>query len=164
MYVPYRENSVDEAMVKFFLKGCSSLKQYMPRKPIKRRDAHNGFTCDFQVYLGASDSPEKDLGIRATIDVTKHVFNKGYHIYCDNFFTCPQLAAQLEKEKTYCIGTVKKIRAGFTQFNENQIKSLCKGKDVSNIEFISVQESNTSLVRSNGRNALANSNSVGIVG
>jgi len=167
LYVPHRENSVDEAMVKF--KGRSSLKQYMPKKPIKRGykvwcrcDAHNGFTCDFQVYLGASDSPEKDLGIRATIDVTKHVFNKGYHIYCDNFFTCPQLAAQLEKEKTYCIGTVKKIRAGFTQFNENQIKSLCKGKDVSNIEFISVQESNTSLVHSNGRNALADSNSVSV--
>jgi len=86
---------------------------------------------------------------------------KGYHIYCDNFFTCPQLAAQLEKEKK--IGTVKKIRAGFTQFNESQIKSLCKGMDISNTEFISVQESNTSLVRSNERNAVADSNSAGVV-
>ena len=33
LYKPHRENSVDEAMVKF--KGQSSLKQYMPRKPIK---------------------------------------------------------------------------------------------------------------------------------
>ena len=165
LYVPHRENAVDEAMMKF--KGRSSLKQYMPKKPIKRGykvwcrcDSHNGFTCDFQVYLGATDSREKDLGIRATKDVTQHVFNKGYHIYCDNFFTCPQLAARLEKEKTYCIGTVKKIRAGFTQFNENQVKSLCKGKDVSNVEFILVREDSPSMVCSNERDALANSDPV----
>ena len=70
LYKPHRENSVDEAMVKF--KGRSLLKQYMPKKPIKRGykvwcmcDAHNGFTCSFQVYLGATDSAEKELGIRA---------------------------------------------------------------------------------------------------
>ena len=32
-YNPHRENSIDEAMVKF--KGRSTLKQYMPKKPIK---------------------------------------------------------------------------------------------------------------------------------
>ena len=94
LYKPHKENSVDEAMVKF--KGRSSLKQYMPKKPIKRGfkvwcrcDSHNGFTCSFQVYLGATDSVEKDLGIRATLDVTRDVFNKGFHIYCDNFLPVP---------------------------------------------------------------------------
>ncbi len=52
-------------MVKY--KGRSALKQYVPKKPIRRgfkvwvrADNHNGFVCDFQVYTGkgeASDGP-----------------------------------------------------------------------------------------------------------
>ena len=65
-------------------------------------DSHNGYTCTFDVYLGATaGSVKKDLGIRATLDMTKDVFGKGFHIYCDNIFACPKLAARLEKEKTY---------------------------------------------------------------
>ena len=145
LYKPHRENSVDEAMVKY--KGRSLLKQYMPMKPIKRGfkvwcrcDAHNGFTCCFQVYLGATDSAEKNLGVRVTMDMARDLFGKGYHVYCDNFFTCPQLAIQLLKEKTYCIGTVKKNRRGFTNFSDRQIKGLKKGEDISNIEFLSVED------------------------
>lgn len=159
LYIPHRENAVDEAMVKF--KGRSSLKQYMPNKPIKRGfkvwcrcDSHNGFTCDFQVYLGATDSRERDLGIRATMDVTESVFDKGYHIYCDNFFACPQLAAQLENRKTYCIGTVKKIKARLTQFNERQVTSLSKGQDISNVEFVSVQGDSPYVVQSEVRDSV----------
>ena len=145
LYKPHRENSVDEAMVKY--KGRSLLKQYMPMKPIKRGfkvwcrcDAHNGFTCCFQVYLGATDSAEKNLGVRVTMDMARDIFGKGYHVYCDNFFTCPQLAIQLLKEKTYCIGTVKKNRRGFTNFNDRQIKGLKKGEDISNVEILSVED------------------------
>ena len=145
LYKPHRENSVDEAMVKY--KGRSQLKQYMPMKPIKRGfkvwcrcDAHSGFTCCFQVYLGATESAEKNLGVRVTMDMARDIFGKGYHLYCDNFFTCPQLAIQLLKEKVYCIGTVKKNRRGFTNFNDNQIKSLKKGEDISNVEFLSLED------------------------
>ena len=145
LYKPHRENAVDEAMVKF--KGRSSLKQYMPKKPIKRGfkvwcrcDSHSGFTCCFQVYLGATDSVEKNLGIRATLDMTRDIFNKGFHIYCDNFFACPQLAAQLAKEKTYCIGTARRGRLGLTVFNKSQLKAMTKGEDISNVEFIKVKE------------------------
>ena len=55
LYNPHRENSIDEAMVLY--KGQSSLKQFMPKKPIKRGfkvwcrcDSKNGYTCSFQVY------------------------------------------------------------------------------------------------------------------
>ena len=135
-------------MVKF--KGQSSLKQFMPNKPIKRGfkvwcrcDSHNGFTCSFQVYLGATDSAEKELGIRVTLDVCQDILNKGFHIYCDNFFACPQLAARLAKEKTYCIGTVRRNRKGFTKFNLRQLKAMKKGEDISNVEFIQIQELST---------------------
>ena len=52
-------------------------------------DAHSGFTCCFQVYLGATDSAEKELGISVTLDMCWDSLDKGFHIYCDNFFACP---------------------------------------------------------------------------
>lgn len=62
--------SVDEAMIPF--KGQSSLKQYMPKKPVKRgikvwviSDATNGFVSQFEVYTGKKgDTVEKNLGAR----------------------------------------------------------------------------------------------------
>ena len=56
-YQPHREQSIDEAMIKY--KGRTSLKQYMPMKPIKRgikmwcrADSTSGYLCDFEVYTG----------------------------------------------------------------------------------------------------------------
>ena len=52
VYSPHKEVAVDEAMIKFT--GRSSVKQYMPMKPIKcgikvwvLADSHNGYFCDF---------------------------------------------------------------------------------------------------------------------
>jgi len=74
------------------------------------------YTCTFDVYLGATaGSVEKDLGIRATLDMTKDVFGKGFHIYCDNFFACPQLAAHLEKEKNLCYWHGEKNKIGYAR-------------------------------------------------
>ena len=63
--LPYKENAVDEAMIPF--KGRSSLKQYLPLKPVKhgvkvwvRADSTNGYICDFSVYTG-KESVEGDL-------------------------------------------------------------------------------------------------------
>ena len=130
-------------MVKF--KGRSSLKQYMPMKPIKRGfkvwcrcDSHNGFTCCFQVYLGKTDSVETGLGVRVILDMACDILNKGFHIYCNNFFACPELAAKLGMNKTYCIGTVRSIRVGFTKFNPTQIKGMKIGEDISNIESFEI--------------------------
>ena len=54
---PSQQVSVDEAMVRF--KGRSSLKQYMPMKPIKRGfkiwclcDTNSGYLQEFQIYTG----------------------------------------------------------------------------------------------------------------
>ena len=56
-YRPNCENSIDEAMIKF--NGRSTLKQYMPLKPVKRgikawvcADAKNGIMCELSVYAG----------------------------------------------------------------------------------------------------------------
>ena len=56
-YSPHRECAIDEAMVKY--KGRSSLKQYLPMKPIKRgfkvwvrADSTNGYINDFMSIRG----------------------------------------------------------------------------------------------------------------
>ena len=58
---PSQQISVDEAMVRY--KGRSSLKQYIPKKPIKRGfkiwclcDANGGYMQEFQIYTGTNNA------------------------------------------------------------------------------------------------------------
>ena len=103
IYNPHKENSIDEAMVPF--KGRSSLKQYMPKKPIKRgfkvcmrADAINGYVSDLSVYTGKTrDAPERDLGGNVVRTLTTNLVNKGYHIYFDNYFSSVSLLISLLK-------------------------------------------------------------------
>jgi len=51
-YQPHMEQAIDEAMIPF--QGRSSLKLYMPAKPVKRgikvwcrADSQNGYICQF---------------------------------------------------------------------------------------------------------------------
>ena len=90
LYQPQRDVSIDEATVKF--QGRSSLKQYLPMKPVKRgikvwvlADT-NGYFWNMQVYTGRETSTEKGLGARVVKDLTVPLHHKFHHIYCDNFF------------------------------------------------------------------------------
>ena len=67
LYDPSKHVTVDEAMIKF--QGRSSLKQYMPMKPIKRGikvwvlgDSTNGYFSRFDVYTGRQENREVGLG------------------------------------------------------------------------------------------------------
>ena len=92
LYNPNKDVAVDEAMIKF--QGRSTLKQYVPKKPIKRGikvwvlgDSENGYFHNLQVYTGKEKSPEKGLGARVVKDLTKPLRGKFHHVYFDNFFT-----------------------------------------------------------------------------
>ncbi|GBP91012.1 PiggyBac transposable element-derived protein 4 [Eumeta japonica] len=68
--------SIDECMVKF--KGRSSLKQYMPKKPIKRGfkvwarcDAKSGYLYQFEIYTGKGDSMENEAVTASPITAIK---------------------------------------------------------------------------------------------
>ena len=83
LYNLHRDVAVDEAMIKF--QGRSTLKQYVPKKPIKRgikvwvlADSHNGYFHSMQVYTGKESTPEKHLGARVVKDLTTSLKNK-YH-------------------------------------------------------------------------------------
>ena len=91
-YQPQWEISIDEVMVAF--KGRSSMKQYIPKKPVKQdfkvwvgADSHSGYVSDFDCYTGKKgDTAEVGLGGSVVKHLTRDLVGKHYHIYVDNFF------------------------------------------------------------------------------
>jgi hypothetical protein len=121
VYTPGEHIVVDEAMIKF--QGRSSLKQYMPKKPIKRGikvwvlgDSGNGYFSRLEVYTGKKqDSTEHNLGARVVKDLTKDFQHKYHTVYFDNFFTSWALIHDLEDDGIYSVGTARKDRKEFLQ-------------------------------------------------
>ena len=116
-YVPNRENSIYEAMIKF--KGRSSVKQYMPKKPIKRgikswvrADSHNGYICDFQIYCGKEGDSGTNLGTRVVTSLSETLKHQYYHLYFDNFFSSVDLMETLLHDGIYACGTYRKDTRG----------------------------------------------------
>lgn len=114
-YKPSKNQAVDESMIRF--KGRSTLKQYMPLKPIKRgykvwiRADSSGYVCQFQIYTGRiADASEKDLGGRVVRDLTRVLIGKGHHVYFDNYFNSVDLQKDLQLDYIYSCGTVKQGR------------------------------------------------------
>ena len=116
LYRPTCHNTIDEAMIRF--KGRSSLKQYMPKKPVKRgikvwvrADSAKGFFCDLNVYTGASKSPEQGLGAAVVKRLTASLEGKHYRIFCDDFFSGVDLFSDLF---FYACGTLRSNTATFS--------------------------------------------------
>ena len=91
LYHPQCQCAVDEAMVPY--KGRSSLKQYMPKKPVKRRlnvwvraDSVTGYISRYQVNTGKEKSSEKGLGSRVVKELTAELHHRNHHVYCDTSF------------------------------------------------------------------------------
>ena len=129
LYNPHCENAVDEAMIPF--QGRSTLKQYMPAKPVKRgikvwcrADSYNGYMCEVQVYAGRAAETEGGLGMRVVLDLAQHLEGKKYHIYVDNFFTSVTLLQTLLERGLYACGTARQNSRGFP----SALKLSGKGK------------------------------------
>ncbi|KAL5510165.1 hypothetical protein EMCRGX_G005660 [Ephydatia muelleri] len=113
---------VDEAMIAFQGRWC--LKQYLPKKPIKRgikawclADSSNGYIQKFEVYTGRNDTGEQEngLGTRVVISLTQHLQGKHHHVFCDNFFTSAHLLEQLLANGIYANGTIRQNSKGFPE-------------------------------------------------
>ena len=118
LYEPSKDVAVDEAMIKF--QGRSSLKQYMPAKPIKRGikvwvlgDSSNGYFSRFDVYTGRKEDHQVGLGAHVVQTLTEDLKDKHHHVYFDNFFTSYQLLEDLEEDGIYGCGTARKDRKEF---------------------------------------------------
>ena len=108
LHTLHTENSIDEAMIKF--EGRSSLKQYLPLKPIKRgikawvrADARNGIMCELSIYTGKEeDRVETNLGANVVKKLTENIAGHNHHIYCDNFFPPSVFYVCMWKMKSSC--------------------------------------------------------------
>ena len=95
LYKPGKYQSVDESMIQF--KGRSSLKQYMPGKPIKRgykvwmRCDENGYAPQFEIYCGKLKEVERNLGESVVKRLCEPLFGKNHWLFMDNFFNTYEL-------------------------------------------------------------------------
>ncbi|CAK1585001.1 unnamed protein product [Parnassius mnemosyne] len=114
-----RSQSIDESMVKF--KGRSTLKQYMPLKPVKRgykiwarADSKTGYLFHFQVYTGKGDNVETGLGSSVVKTLAQPLIDEGCsaHISFDNFFSSYDLLQYLYDHGIYSTATARNDRLG----------------------------------------------------
>ena len=68
----------------------------------------------FHLYRGKDDDLARGggMGERVVLTLAEPYLDKGYHIYCDNFFSSPALAYNLLLRDTYMIGTCREKRKG----------------------------------------------------
>ncbi len=90
-------------MIKF--QGQSSLKHYMPMKPIKRgikvwvlADSANGYFHKFDIYTGKQKKRQVGFGEYVVKTLTDGLKKKNHHVFFDNFFTSPKLLEDMEKD------------------------------------------------------------------
>ena len=120
---PYQ--AVDESMAKF--KGRSSLKQYMPLKPIKRGikfwercDSDTGYIYDLNIYQGKeSGAVDGTLGERVVNRLTSTLRSNDVAICVDRFFTSVKMMVNLP---VACVGTYMANRKDTPKFEEEQLE------------------------------------------
>lgn len=121
LYQPFQRVSIDERMVKS--KHRSGIRQYIKNKPTKwgiklwvLADSANGYTCDFDVYIGkkAGHEPSANgLGYDVVFRLMQPLLNQGYHLYFDNFYTSVKLIKDLFAVGVPATGTAAENRKGF---------------------------------------------------
>ena len=71
----------------------------------------NGYVYHIEIYAGKELDVHHDeghaFGVVDRLLTESSVYNKGYHLYTDNFYTKPKLAEYLYKHKTLITGTVR---------------------------------------------------------
>jgi len=122
-YNPALSLAIDESMIKF--KGRSTIKQYLPKKPIKRgykvwvlADKY-GYCYRFQIYTGKiGQQVTKNLGENVVNTLTSDLDGKEHTIYFDNYFTTVNLMENLKSRQINACGVVNKTRKYLPSFGE----------------------------------------------
>jgi hypothetical protein len=121
LYQPDINISIDERMVRN--KGRFSFRQFIRDKPTKwgmklwvLADAKSGYTYNFDVYLGKTETPSTfGLAYGVVMKLIAMLFDQGYRLFVDNFYTSMQLFLDLLKRKILACGTVICNRKGFPE-------------------------------------------------
>jgi hypothetical protein len=93
------------------------MKQYIPKKPIRRgfkvwvvADSENGYFLDVDVYVGKVSggvTTGHGLGARVVLQLTEPYRHKNHRVFCDNYFTTAALFDELLQHGLYACGTAR---------------------------------------------------------
>jgi len=126
--------SIDEAMILF--KDRSSLKQYMPLKPVKpgykvwvRSYSRTVYIYQFDIYTGKAADGQADVGLgsRIVLSLSEAVHDTNCNLTFDNFFSSHSLKEDLYSRIIYATATVRSNRKGLPVL-ERQQSRLRKGE------------------------------------
>ncbi|XP_071129298.1 piggyBac transposable element-derived protein 4-like [Mytilus edulis] len=136
VYTPGQSISLDEGMIPW--RGNLSFRVYSPDKPVKYgikaymiSDSSNGYVSKFKLYTGKSGIGPSSNGATydLVMDMLRGMYEKGYNLYCDNYYTSPQLFWDLYGLGVGATGTVRSNRRGIPQFLKD--KKLTNKGDLS---------------------------------
>ena len=118
LYQPRKQVAVDERMVRS--RHRSGIRQYIKDKPIKwgiklwvLADSFNGYTVDFNIYIGKDASREITrfgLGHDVVVRLMSPYYNQGYHLFVDNFYSSVNLMKHLFQNGVIATGTILQKR------------------------------------------------------
>ena len=107
--------TIDEQL--FPTKARCRFTQYMPQKPDKfgikfwvLADVETKYCYNIIPYLGRDESRVENLGTHVVMRLMEPLYNKGYSITTDNFFTSKHLAELLLQKRTTVTGTIRANR------------------------------------------------------
>ena len=95
-------------------------------------DSSNGYTIDFNVYIGKAAAGAvgvNGLGYDVVMLLMQPYLNQGYHLYIDNFYTSSTLVKDLFLQGTPVTGTIRENSRGFPANMKNG-KEWSKARNV----------------------------------
>uniref|UniRef100_A0A8C2ZV82 PiggyBac transposable element-derived protein domain-containing protein n=2 Tax=Cyclopterus lumpus TaxID=8103 RepID=A0A8C2ZV82_CYCLU len=135
-FQPYRNISIDERMVQS--KAC--MKPYNKDQPTKwgyklfvLADVSIGYTWNFHVYVGESESPSTGRGLSysTVMDLLPlPLLGSGYLLYTDSHYSSPALFTDLLKKNIGCCGTIRTQRIGIPKTRVNDLPKKAERGDM----------------------------------
>ena len=142
IYIPEQEISIDESLLKY--KGLLGWKQFIPTKRARFGiklyqlcESKSGYIWHSIIYTGKDTSLNEkykspNSASNVVMSLMHDLLGHGYTLITDNFYTCPDLAEMLIKEKTDIYGTMRA--------NRKNLPKLIKTKKLKKGEIVAFQK------------------------
>lgn len=115
LYTPTQNLSIDEAMCPW--KGRLVFRVYMRDKPTKWGiklyklcESDSGYIWNFEVFCHQPAISNKPVDV--CMRLAHPLLGKGYRVYVNNYYCCPELGRSLLEAGTHMCGTVRSNRVG----------------------------------------------------
>ena len=73
-------------------------------------EAKSGYVFRFEIY--AADRRISNKPTDVVLRICEPLLGQGYHLFTDNYYTCPALYEELIRRQTLCTGTVHSNKVG----------------------------------------------------